>query len=170
MIEVADEGIAESSAGSCEVVAGEGGGVGGRDDARVGDQWPIGRIGLGREHVEANAGEVPAIQVGDGGVSVEEGAAGDVDEPGAGAQGSKHGVVDEGWLAGLMTGRDDDRVDVGYTLEEAVGGVDGDEGRHGAVRGMAAHSGDRHVEGGEPAGDLRADGPGTDDAGRRTGE
>ena len=81
MIEVANEGIAESSAGSCEVVAGEGGGVGGRDDARVGDQWPVGRVGLGREHVEANAGELPGVQVGDGGVGVEEGAAGDVDEP-----------------------------------------------------------------------------------------
>jgi hypothetical protein len=37
MIEVPGEGIAESSAGGCEVVAGEGGGVGGRHDARVAD-------------------------------------------------------------------------------------------------------------------------------------
>jgi hypothetical protein len=38
--------------------------------------------------------------VGDGGVGVEEGAAGDVDEPGAGAHGSKHGVVTRGdWPA-----------------------------------------------------------------------
>jgi hypothetical protein len=43
LIEVAGEGIAESSASGCEVVAGEGGGVGGRHDARVGDQWPVGR-------------------------------------------------------------------------------------------------------------------------------
>jgi hypothetical protein len=64
----------------------------------------------------------------------------------------------------------DDRVDVGHALEEAVGGVDGGEGRHGAVWGMAAHASDGHVEGSEPAGDLRADGPGADDAGRRTGE
>ena len=84
MIEVAAEGVAESSAGGCEVVAGEGSGVGGRHDARVGGEWPVVRIGLGWEHVEANAGEVPGVQVGDGGVGVEEGAAGDVDEPGAG--------------------------------------------------------------------------------------
>ena len=38
MVEVGGEGIAESPAGGCEVVAGEGGGVGGRHDARVGDQ------------------------------------------------------------------------------------------------------------------------------------
>jgi hypothetical protein len=37
-------------------------------------------------------------------------------------------VVDEGRLAGLMTGRDDDRVGVGDAVEEAVGGVDGSEG------------------------------------------
>jgi hypothetical protein len=36
-----------------------GGGVGGGHGARVGDQWPVGSAGLGREHVEANAGEVP---------------------------------------------------------------------------------------------------------------
>jgi len=35
---------------------------------------------------------------------------------------------------------------------------------------MAAHAGDGHVEGGEPAGDLGADGAGADDARRRTGE
>jgi hypothetical protein len=108
---------------------------------------------------------VPGIQVGDGGVGVEEGAAGDVDEPGAGAHGSKHGVVDEGRLASLMTGRDNDRVDVGHAVEEAVGAVDGAEGRDGAVWGMAAHAGDGHVEGSEPAGDPDADGPGADDAG-----
>ena len=87
-----------------------------------------------------------------------------------GAHGSKHGVVDEGRLAGLMTGRDDDRVGVGDTVEEAVRAVDGGEGRDGAVWGMAAHAGDGHVEGSEPAGDLGADGPGADDAGRRAGE
>jgi hypothetical protein len=86
------------------------------------------QVGLGREHVEANAREVPGIEVSDRGVGVEEGAAGDVDEPGAKAHGSKHGVVDEGRLAGLMTGRDDDRVGVGDAVEEAVGGVDGSEG------------------------------------------
>lgn len=37
MIEVAGEGVAESPARGREVVAGEGGGVGGRHDARVGD-------------------------------------------------------------------------------------------------------------------------------------
>ena len=108
--------------------------------------------------------------MGDGGVGVKEGAPGDVDEPGAGAHGPKDGVVDEGRLAGLMTGRDDDRVGVGDAVEEAVGGVDGGEGRDGAVRGMAAHAGDGHVEGSEQAGDLGADGPGAEDAGRRTGE
>jgi hypothetical protein len=35
--------------------------------------------------------------------AVEQGAAGDVDEPGAWAHGPKHGVVDEGRLAGLIT-------------------------------------------------------------------
>ena len=103
--------------------------------------------------------------MGDGGVGVEEGAAGDVDEPGAGAHGSKRGVVDEGRLAGLMTGRDDDRIDVGDAVEEAIGGVDGSEGRDGAVWAMAAYAGDSHVEGSEPASDLDADGPGADDAG-----
>ena len=159
MVEVAGEGVAESSAGGCEVVAGESSDVSGRHDARMGDQRPVGRVGLGREHIEAKAGEVPGIQVGDGGVGVEEGAAGDVDEPGARAHGSEHGVVDEGRLAGLITGRDDDRVDAGDTVEEAVGGVDGGEGRDGAVWQMAAHAGDGHVESGEPTGDLGADGP-----------
>jgi hypothetical protein len=65
MIEVAGEGVAESSARGREVVAGEGGGVSGRHDARVAGQRPAGRIGLGGEHVEANACEVPGIQVGD---------------------------------------------------------------------------------------------------------
>ena len=37
MIEVTGEGVAESPARGCEVVAGEGSGVGGRHDARVGD-------------------------------------------------------------------------------------------------------------------------------------
>jgi hypothetical protein len=110
VIEVAGERVAESSAGGCEVVAGEGGGVSRRHDARMGDQWPVGWIGLGREYIEANTGEVPGIQVSDGGVGVEEAAAGDVDEPGTGTHGSKHGVVDEGRLAGLISGRDDDRV------------------------------------------------------------
>ncbi len=50
MIDVGGEGVAESSAGSCEVVAGEGSGVGGRHNVRVGEQWPIGGVGLGREH------------------------------------------------------------------------------------------------------------------------
>ena len=71
MIEVGGEGVAESSAGRCEVVTGEGGGVGGRHDARVAEQRPAGGVGLGREHIEPDAGEVPAIQVGDGGVGVE---------------------------------------------------------------------------------------------------
>jgi hypothetical protein len=35
---------------------------------------------------------------------------------------------------------------------------------------MATHAGDGHVECSEPKGDLGADGPGADDAGRRTGE
>ena len=52
MIEVGVEGVAESSAGRCEVVAGEGGGVGGRHHARVAEQWPVGGVGLGREHAE----------------------------------------------------------------------------------------------------------------------
>ena len=90
MIEVGGEGVAESSAGSREVVAGEGGGVGGRHDVRVGEQWPVGGVGLGREHVEPDAGEVPGVEVGEGGLGVEEGAAGDVDEPGAGAHGSEY--------------------------------------------------------------------------------
>jgi hypothetical protein len=64
VIEVAGEGVAESTACGCEVVAGEGGGVGGRHDARVGDQWPVGRMGLRREHVEAKAGEVPGYSGG----------------------------------------------------------------------------------------------------------
>jgi hypothetical protein len=34
-----------------------------------------------------------------------------------------------------MTGRDNDRVDVGHAVEEAVGAVDGGEGRDGAVWG-----------------------------------
>ena len=63
--------------------------------------------------------------MGQGGLGVEEGAAGDVDEPSTGAHGSKDGVVDEWRLPGLMTGRDDDGVDVGDAVEEAVGGVDG---------------------------------------------
>src|SRR5260370_40143424 len=45
MIEVGGEG-AESSAGRCEVVAGEGGGVGGRNDARGAEQRPAGGVGL----------------------------------------------------------------------------------------------------------------------------
>jgi hypothetical protein len=35
---------------------------------------------------------------------------------------------------------------------------------------MAAHAGDGHVEGSEPAGDLGADSPGAHDAGRCAGE
>jgi hypothetical protein len=35
---------------------------------------------------------------------------------------------------------------------------------------MAPHAGDGHVERSEPAGDLGADGPGADDACRRTGK
>src|SRR3984885_7072773 len=42
-VEVAGEGIAEASAGGCEVVGGEGGDVGGRHDARGGDQRTVGR-------------------------------------------------------------------------------------------------------------------------------
>src|SRR5258708_1864960 len=80
-IEVGGKGLAEASAGSCEVVAGEGGGVGGRHNVRVCEQWPIGGVGLGREHVEPEAGEVPGVEVRDGGLGVEEAAAGDVDEP-----------------------------------------------------------------------------------------
>ena len=83
MIEVADQGVAEPPAGG-------------------------GRVRLGREHIKADAGQVPGIPVGDGGVGVEEGAAGNVDEPGAGTHGPEHGVVDERRLAGLMAGRDDD--------------------------------------------------------------
>ena len=106
-VEVGGEGVAESSAGSCEVVAGEGSGVGGRHDARVGEQRSVGGVGLGREHVEPDAGEVPDVEVGEGGLCVEEGAAGDIDEPSAGAHGSKDGVVDEWRLPGLMTCRDE---------------------------------------------------------------
>jgi len=51
------------AARGCELVAGEGGGVSGRHDARVGGQRPVGRVGLGWEHVEADAGQVPGIQV-----------------------------------------------------------------------------------------------------------
>jgi hypothetical protein len=170
MVEVGGEGVAESSAGSCEVVAGEGGGVGGRHDARVGEQRSVGRVGLGREYVDPDAGEVPGVEVGQGGLGVEEGAAGDVDEPSTGAHGSKDGVVDEWRLPGLMTGRDDDGVDVGDAVEEAVGGVDGGEGRDGAAGRMAAYAGDGHVEGSEPAGDLGANSAGADNARRRTGE
>ena len=53
MIEVADQGVAEPPAG-------------------------VGRVRLGREHIKADAGQVPGIQAGDGGVGVEEGAAGNV--------------------------------------------------------------------------------------------
>ena len=70
MIEVGDERVAESSTGHREEVAGEGGGVGGRHDVREGEQWPIGRIGLSREHVEPDAGKVPGVEVGDGGLGV----------------------------------------------------------------------------------------------------
>jgi hypothetical protein len=144
--------------------------VGRRHDVRVGSQRPAGGVGLGRENVEAQAGEVPGVQVGDGGVGVDEGAAGDVDQPGAGAHGPEHGVVDEGRRAGLMTGREDDRVGAGDAVEEPVGGVDGGEGRDGAACRMAANAGDGHAEGREPAGDLGADGAGAHDAGRRAGE
>src|ERR1700733_13821793 len=141
VIEVAGEGIAEAPAGGCEVVAGQGGGGGGRHDARGADQRPVGRVELGREHVEANAGEVPGIEVDEGGVGVEEAAAGDVDQPGARAHGSKHGVVDEGRLARLITGRDDDRVNVGDAVEEAGGGVDGGKGGGRAVWGVGGQRG-----------------------------
>jgi hypothetical protein len=40
MIEIAGEGVAESSAGRLEVVAGEGRGVGSRHDARVATSGP----------------------------------------------------------------------------------------------------------------------------------
>ena len=112
MIEVAGEGVAESTTRGCEVVAGEGGGVSGRHDAWVVGGWSVGSVGLGGEHVEAKAGKVPGIQV----------------------------------------------------------GVDGAEGRDRAVRGTAAHAGDGRAEGSQPEGDLGADGPGADDAGRRAGE
>jgi hypothetical protein len=170
MIEVGGEGLTESSASSCEVVAGERGGVGGRHDARVGNQWTVGGVGLGREHVEPDTGEAPRVEVGERGLGVEEGAAGDVDEPSPRAHGSQHGVVDEGRLPGLVTGRDDDGVDFGDAVEKAVGGVDGGERRDGAAGRMAAYAGDGHLEGGEPAGDLGADGASAEDARRRTGE
>ena len=102
MIEVTGEGVAKSPAGGCEVVAGEGGGVGGGHDARVGEEWPVGRVGLGREHIKPDAGEAPGVEEGEGGFGVEQGAAGDVDEPGAGAHGSEHGLVDEGRLPGAI--------------------------------------------------------------------
>ncbi len=168
--EVSGEGVTESSAGSREVVAGEGGGVGGRHNVRVGEQWPIGGVGLGREHVEPDAGEVPGVEVREGGLGVEEAAAGNVDEPGAWAHRSEYGVVDEGRLPSLITGRDDDGVDVGDAVEEVVGGVDGGERRDGAAWRMAAYTRDGHVEGSEPAGDLGTDGAGAHDARRRTGE
>src|ERR1700722_10845562 len=113
MIEVGGEGVAESSAGGDEEVAGEGGCVRGRHDARVSEQWPIGWVGLRGKDVEPNAGEMPGVEVGKGGVGVKESAARDVDQPGAGAHGSEYGVADEGWLPGLITGGDDDGVDLG---------------------------------------------------------
>jgi hypothetical protein len=146
IVQVGGEGIAESSAGSCEVISGQGGGVGGGHDARVVEQWPVGGVGLGCEHIEPEAAEVSGVEVGEGGPGVEETAAGDVDEPDAGAHGSEHGVVNEGRLPGLITGRDDDGVDIGDALEESVGGVDGGEWRDGT------------------------DGAGADDARGRTGE
>jgi len=62
MIEVGGEGVAESSAGRCEVVAGEGGGVGGRHDARVAEQRPAGGVGLGREHIEPMPARCPVFR------------------------------------------------------------------------------------------------------------
>ena len=76
--------------------------MGGRHDARVGEQWPIGGVGLGQEHVEPEAGEVAGVEVREGGLGVDEAAAGDVDEPGACAPRSEYGVVDEGRLSSLI--------------------------------------------------------------------
>ena len=84
IIEVGGKGLAKASARGCEVVAGEGSGMGGRHNARVGEQWPICGVGLRREHVEPDAAEVPRVEVCEGGIGVEQGATGDVDEPGAG--------------------------------------------------------------------------------------
>src|SRR5712692_3109768 len=95
---------------------------------------------------------------------------GNVDEPGAWAHRSEYAVVDEGRLPSLITGRDDDGVDVGDAVEEVVGGVDGGERRDGAAWRIAAYTRDGHVEGSEPAGDLGTDGAGAHDARRRTGE
>jgi hypothetical protein len=69
-----------------------------------------------------------------------------------------------------MTGRDDDRVDVGDAVEQAVGAVDGGKRGDGAAWWMAADAGDGYVEGSEPMSDLGPDGAGADDAGRRAGE
>jgi hypothetical protein len=46
-----------------------------------------------------------------------------------GTDGSKFGVADEGRLAGLVTGRNGDRVGVGDAVEETVGAVQR-EGKH----------------------------------------
>jgi hypothetical protein len=54
--QVAGKGVAESSARGREIVAGESGCMGGRHDARVIGQGPVGRVELGGEHVEAKAG------------------------------------------------------------------------------------------------------------------
>src|ERR1700724_1967094 len=102
MIEVSGEGLAESSAGRCEVVAGEGGGVGGRHNVRVGKQWPIGGGGAREEQLDAEAG-----------LSAERGTAGNIDEPGARADRSEHSVVNEGRLPGPIASGDDDGIDVG---------------------------------------------------------
>ena len=144
--------------------------MGGRHNARVGEQWPICGVGLRREHVEPDAAEVPRVEVCEGGIGVEQGATGDVDEPGAGAHRSEYGIVDEWRLPGQITGRDDDRVDVGDALEEAVAGKDSGKRRDGAAWGMAAYTRDGHVEGSEPAGNLGTYGAGAYDARRRTSE
>jgi hypothetical protein len=133
MIEVRGEGVAESSAGSHEVVAGERGGVGSRHDARMGEQSTVGGVGLGRKDIESHACEVSGVEVGEGGVRVEEGTAGDVDEPGPGAHRSEHSVVNEGRLPDLITGDFDDGIDFGDAFEEPVGSVEGGEGRDGPV-------------------------------------
>jgi hypothetical protein len=133
MIEVRGEGVAESSAGSHEVVAGERGGVGSRHDARMGEQSTVGGVGLGRKDIESHACEVSGVEVGEGGVRVEEGTAGDVDEPGPGAHRSEHSVVNEGRLPDLIAGGFDDGIDFGDAFEEPVGSVEGGEGRDGPV-------------------------------------
>src|SRR6266849_5512849 len=87
----------------------------GRSSIRCGPEETGGglTIEVGGEGVTESSAGSREVVAGKGGLGVEESTAGDVDEPGAGAHRSEHGVVDEGWLPGLIPGRDEDGVDVG---------------------------------------------------------